>query len=315
LSIVVARKVPDVISESRVLTAAQWRDLGVTRAQLRSLAGAGELVQFRHGVYATRRAVNDAANSPRRLHALRVRAVQAAVGYDVIASHHSAARIHGLDMLSPPGEDLVSVTRSSPGRVVKPSSTGIVVHNVPVPDWQRSGAFGISLTNVSRTVIDVARTSPFQCGVAIADCALRLNRTSQPELMAIAEACKRWPGVAQATRVVRFSDGNAESVLESMARVVFAEEGLEPAQLQAAIPVFQDTVRVDFYWPKYRTIAEADGLAKYAKPEDLKKQFERDRKLRAAGYRVVHFTWDEIVGTPQYVVAQVREAFAAPGSP
>jgi hypothetical protein len=29
---------------------------------------------------------------------------------------------------------------------------------------------------------------------------------------------------------------------------------------------------------------------------------------------VVHFTWDEIVGTPQYVVAQVREEFAASSS-
>jgi very-short-patch-repair endonuclease len=298
-----------------VLTAAQWRDVGVTRAQLQSLVGSGELVQFRRGVYVTRRAVSDAADSPRRLHALRVRAVQAAVAFDVIASHHSAARIHGLDMLFPPAEELVSVTRRSPGRNVKQRSTGVVVHNVPVPDWQLNSASGISLTNISRTVIDVARTSPFQCGVAIADCALSRNRTSKPELTAIVKTCHRWPGVAKAARVVRFSDGNAESVLESVARVVFAAAGLEPPQLQATIPVFRDTFRVDFYWRTYRTIAEADGLGKYAKPEDLKKQFTRDRKLRAAGYRVVHFTWDEIVGTPQYVVAQVREEFALSGSP
>jgi very-short-patch-repair endonuclease len=315
MSIVAARKVPDAVSESTVLTAAQWRDIGVTRAQLQSLAGSGELVQFRHGVYATRKAVSDAAGSPRRLHALRVRAIQAAVGFDVIASHHSAARIHGLDMVFPPAEDLVSVTRRSPGRIVRSRSTGVVVHNVPVPDWQLTGAFGISLTNVSRTVIDVARTSPFQAGVAIADCALRRNRTSKPELMAIVETCKQWPGIAKAARVVRFSDGNAESVLESVARVAFAAAGLEPPQLQATIPVFRDTFRVDFYWRQYQTIAEADGLGKLAQPEDLKKQFARDRKLRAAGYQVAHFTWDEIFGTPQYVVAQVREAFAASGSP
>ena len=70
-------------------------------------------------------------------------------------------------------------------------------------------------------------------------------------------------------------------------------------------------MRVDFLWRKYRTIAEADGLGKYVEPSVLRRQFERDRKLRAAGYRVVHFTWGEIFKTPADVVAQIREAFGA----
>lgn len=119
---------------------------------------------------------------------------------------------------------------------------------------------------------------------------------------------------ARARRVIRFSDGNAESVLESCARVAFAEQRLDKPELQVTIPVRGDAFRVDFFWRKYRTIAEADGLGKYARPEDLKKQFARDRKLRAVGYRVVHFTWGEIFGTPEYVVAQIREAFAATSS-
>ncbi|MCW2936646.1 MAG: hypothetical protein JWM19_7608 [Actinomycetia bacterium] len=111
--------------------------------------------------------------------------------------------------------------------------------------------------------------------------------------------------------MIVFSEAGSESVLESCARVAFAEAGLEPPQLQAQIVIASTALRVDFLWRKYSTIAEADGLAKYTEPKDLKRQFERDRKLRAAGYRVVHFTWGEIFKSPGYVVAQIREAFGA----
>jgi very-short-patch-repair endonuclease len=58
-------------------------------------------------------------------------------------------------------------------------------------------------------------------------------------------------------------------------------------------------------------IAEADGLAKYAGNKELVAQFERDRLLRDAGYKVVHFTWRELFKTPDLVVTRIREAFAA----
>lgn len=294
-----------------VLAVAEWREVGVTPARLRVLVRAGDLVLLRRGVYATRKAVDGAGGDPRRVHALKVAAVRAAVGEDAIASHHSAGRILGLDMMDPPTADTVTLTRPPPARSRSRTVAGVLFHNAPIPDWQRVGAFGVSLTNASRTVIDIARTSSFRAGVVVADCALRLDLTSPPELGAIARTCRQWPGIEQARRVIRFSDGNAESVLESCARVAFAQQRLEKPELQVTIPVKGDAFRVDFFWRKHQTIAEADGLGKYARPEDLKKQFARDRKLRAAGYRVVHFTWGEISGTPEYVVTQIREAFAA----
>ena len=306
-----ARNIPDAVSKWAVGTVGDWRAAGVTDAQLRSLARSGGLVQYRRGVYVTRKAVEAAGSNPRRLHALRVAAVRASIGKDAIASHHSAGRILGLDMLDPPPEETVTMTRPPPQRSTTRQAAGVIFHNAPVPDGHRLDALGVSLTSVPRTVVDIARTSSFVHGVVVADSALRLDATSHPELAHVARSCKQWPGIAQARRVIMFSTANAESVLESCARVTFAEQGLEPAELQAIILVHNDAFRVDFLWRKYRTIAEADGLAKYAEPKDLRKQFERDRKLRAVGYRVVHFTWGEIFTTPAYVVAQVREAFGA----
>jgi hypothetical protein len=291
-------------------TVADWRSAGVSQARLRSLVRSGDLIQYRRGVYVTRQAVEAARPSPRRLHALRVAAVRAGVGA-AIASHHSAGRILGLDLLDPPAEEIVTMTRRPPQRSRTRPVAGVIFHNAAVPDWQLLEAFGVSLTSVSRTVVDIARTSSFVQGVVVADCALRLDRTSHPELMHVARSCKQWPGIERAKKVILFGDGNADSVLESCARVAFAEAGLEPPQLQAEVLAASTAYRVDFLWPKYRTIAEADGLAKYAQPQDLRRQFERDRKLRAAGYQVVHFTWEEIFRTPGQVVAQLREAFGA----
>ena len=58
-------------------------------------------------------------------------------------------------------------------------------------------------------------------------------------------------------------------------------------------------------------IAEADGLVKYNSRKDLAKQFERDRLLRDAGYQVIHFTWHEVMRTPEVVIARIRSAIAA----
>jgi very-short-patch-repair endonuclease len=41
-------------------------------------------------------------------------------------------------------------------------------------------------------------------------------------------------------------------------------------------------------------------------------QFRRDRLLRDAGYKVVHFTWRELFDTPAAVVARIRKALADP---
>ena len=58
-------------------------------------------------------------------------------------------------------------------------------------------------------------------------------------------------------------------------------------------------------------IAEADGLAKYNSRKDLANQFERDRLLRDAGYQVIHFTWQELMRTPEVVIGRIRAATAA----
>jgi very-short-patch-repair endonuclease len=302
--------IPNAVSESRIGTTAEWRAMGITVSQLRSLVRSGELVRVRLGVYATKRAIISAENDGLRAHALRVAAVVAGVGRDSVASHESAAVMHGIDLLNNP-QRLVTLTRSPSRPGSRPRSDGIVFHTAETPRRHITRLFGIWVTSVPRTIVDLARTTPFMPAVVAADSALRAGMATKAELLAICETSSQWPGVRQARRVVEFSDGRAESVLESCARAVFHGLRLEPPELQVGIRGDGFAYRVDFYWARYRTIAEADGLAKYASKDDILVQFRRDRLLRDAGYKVIHFTWRELFETPDAVVARIRTAFSS----
>lgn len=307
--------VPATVRKSTVGTIAQWRAAGITPAQFRSLARAGDLVRVRHGVYATRRAVESASADPRRGHALRVAGARAAVGRHAVASHQSAALLHGIDLLRSPGDGAVWLTRP-PGQYSGLHLEGIHLYSARLPDRHVTTLYGVRVTTATRTVVDLARSLTFMEGVVAADCALRLGKTTDFGLADALHACARWPGIDRARRVAGFSSADAGSVLESCARVVFAEAGLPAPVLQAAIATAdaEFIARVDFCWPVYRVIAEADGMAKYDDPRRAREQIMRDTRLRDAGYKVVHFTWGELFSTPDRVIARIRAAFAAPTS-
>ncbi len=110
--------------------------------------------------------------------------------------------------------------------------------------------------------------------------------------------------------MVAFADPLAESVLESISRVAFHEHGLPPPELQVWVGDEDEIAgRVDFLWREHRTIAEADGAIKYTRPARALAQLNRDARLRAAGFAVVHFTWPEITRVPGQVVTAIRAAF------
>src|SRR5262249_46079072 len=72
--------------------------------------------------------------------------------------------------------------------------------------------------------------------------------------------------------------------------------------------------RVDFCWEEHRTIAEADGMAKYENPQRARDEIRRDRLLREAGHKVRHFTSAGLFRAPRRAIARLREGFA-PATP
>jgi predicted transcriptional regulator of viral defense system len=291
-----------------VVTTSDLLKLGLTPSAVRTLTGRGELLSLGHGAYATPQLVDWLAAVPVGDVLLRAACAVATSGDGSVVSHQTAAQIHGLDMYGkPPGR--VQITRP-PGLGSKSGKPGVQVHTARLPDRHVGVRLIVPVTSVSRTVIDMARASAFSKGVVVADSALRLKLASKKDLRAVVADCARWPGNQKAARVVEFADGAAESPLESLARVVFAEGGLPPPQLQVEITDDGFIGRVDFLWPEYRTIVEVDGLIKYKiDPARAREQLRRDSRLRRAGYEVEHFEWRDILEHPERVIAAIRAAF------
>ena len=235
----------------------------------------------------------------------------ALAGPRAVVSHQAAAVIHDLALLSTPSSGVSSITRSPDGKRGRRLRPGVSSHTAALPGRHVTVTNGIPVTSVERTVVDLARTLPFAAGVVTADSALFQEKTTASRLYRVVADCARWPGIVRAREVVAFCHPGAESPLESISRVAFRDGGLPPPVLQAWVIASRGPVgRVDFLWDDHRTIAEADGAMKYADPSRARQQLRRDTELRQAGYEVVHFTWRDINTRPDYVIAQIREAFS-----
>jgi hypothetical protein len=282
----------------------------VSADRLRQLVRSGELVLLRRGVYARAESLAAAAGDPARMHAFRVAAALLTADALASASHESGAILHGLDLLERPPERLVTLTRPPYLRGSRASRNDLKIHAAHLSPGHVTKHYGLPVTSVARTVVDLARTLPFQHGVVVADSALHARKTTRAELASVLAECSSWPGAGRARRVVAFSDHRSESVLESCARVTFDDYGLPAPELQLDIRDEQFIGRVDFCWLDYLTIAEADGMVKYADAGRAVKQLERDQLLREAGYKVVHFTWRQLFRETERVIGRIRGAFA-----
>jgi predicted transcriptional regulator of viral defense system len=300
------------VANGGIATRSELAEVGISPRLLRRLLQRGLLVRSRRGVYAIGTLTAADRADPAKMQALRAASAVGATRSDWVASHHSAAIMHGLDLLGRRHpEKIVTVTTGNRGSGNRSTYANVRVHVAKIPPGHVTRKFGVPCTSVARTVVDLARSSPFIQGVVVADSALHAGLTTRRRLDEVLTQCARWPGIRDARRVVEFSDRRSESVLESAARVIFHEHGLAPPDLQAWVGSQDDPRigRVDFLWAEHRTIAEADGKAKYKDQELAVRQLRRDSRLRDAGFEVVHFTWAEIFYEPERVIGRILAAF------
>ena len=226
-------------------------------------------------------------------------------------SHTSALVLHGL-----PAHDLdtrrVTTTRHRPGSGSRRGQSAIC-HNLDLGDTVIE-VDGIRVTSPARTIVDVARTSPFTGAVCAADEALRRTLCSPAELAAELEAAAGRVGIARARAVVAFADAGAESVLESVSRVAISRAGLPMPQLQREF-TFPDgsSAFVDMYWEEWGLAGEADGSRKYGIDDGevevrtkLRKEKKRQNDIESLGNIFRRWQWEDY--RKNRIVPIVREA-------
>ncbi len=168
---------------------------------------------------------------------------------------------------------------------------------------------GLSVTSLSRTVIDVAAKGPLINATAVVDAVLRRFGDSYREILAAEfERASLRRGVGRTRRAIEFGDSRADSAGESLSRARIHELGFVAPQLQVPIDAAGHRYFVDFFWPEVNVIGEFDGRAKYSReeftagtpPEEVVwREKRREDAVRAAtGARVVRWTWATAMDAP-----------------
>jgi very-short-patch-repair endonuclease len=219
----------------------------------------------------------------RKRHAIRT-AAALLVGTSDVACGPTAAVLHGLPVLSVPSTPVLTVaTPDWLGRRATRHLRHSAVAAAQVCDW-----YGVPVTTVARTLMDVARHDR-RSAVMAADAAVREQQVTLSELQTALEHARGWPGIRQARAVIALADGDAESPLESIVRLALHDDGFPPPELQRTIAGY----RVDFVWPQHKLILEADGRVKYTNDE-LWQEKTRETALRRAGYEVERILWRDV---------------------
>ncbi|MFQ5522461.1 MAG: AbiEi antitoxin N-terminal domain-containing protein [Acidimicrobiia bacterium] len=285
-----------------VISRAEMLALGMSATTLKRRLAEGWLVPVARGLYVL----------PGVLLSERSTLVAATTALGAVASHESAARLHGLDGLDPR-----RITVSVPVRRTN-RFRGVIVHQLTDLRKEDVTAIdGIPTTTITRTIIDLAAVLPEEKLAEILDQAVRRGMTTYgavaEDLESLARRGKR--GVVKLRRVLAPRLGGtfvSESTLESRLLQVLRDGGLPLPDTQFRPPWLRHmNGRVDLAYPTAQVIVEGDSLKWHGTPEAFQADRQRDNLAQLAGWIILRFTWEDITKRPAYVVATVRRALKA----
>jgi hypothetical protein len=177
-------------------------------------------------------------------------------------SHDAAALELGLPILQASPE-LVHVTR--PHVTGSRTEFGVKHHGAVFHPDQVVQIGGIDVLGPARTAVDIAREHGIVAGTVACDSAMRLG-VRRPELVLAYEPMRYWPGVTCARAAVELADPRAESVGETLLRLLVVELGIGDVETQFEIRDGNRTARCDLRVGRH--VFEFDGRIKYRRRAD-----------------------------------------------
>lgn len=220
---------------------------------------------------------------------------RAATLYGAYLVHLSAAMHWGWEVRFRPDRPQLAVRR---GREV-PSSQAADIQRV---DLDSADVDGWATTPLL-TVLMCARDLPFADALAVADSALRHGDVTKDELLRAARNERE-------RRVAHYADRRAANPFESSLRAIVIECGV------GVIPQYQVEARglvlhPDLVDPIAGVVFEAESWEFHGKDRGaFEADCERYTALVVTGWRVLRFTWAEVMLDPAYVRACLRELYA-----
>lgn len=282
-----------------VVTIQEAIALGMSKSTIRRRVSDGVLIALRPGILAL-----PGATDP---FVLDLSAACAKL--QAVVSHEAAAYVHGLDK-----PRYIKPTVSVPVRRSK-DLAGVTVHQLTDLDPSHIVDHdGLPVTSSERTVIDLAAVLHESHLSRIVDHGLASGQIDLAELQGLFLALGRRgkPGTAVLRRLLeaRGVDYLApESELERRLLVVLEKAELPPPLRQFHAPWLQSVNgRVDLAYPDHKLVIEGDSRRWHLLMDAFETDRLRDNAAQLAGWRILRFTWAEIIDAPERVVSTVLRA-------
>jgi hypothetical protein len=285
---------------------------GLSDRELRLQRRRGTITAVRPGAYV----VDDPARDDELHHRLAIDAAVANLGAGSVISHVSAAVLHGLTLWD---TSLERVHATRDRRSGARTSRLLHLHAAALEPDEVVGADGLLVTSLPRTLVDLARTLPFEQALVPADAALHTHRVTRADLDDALDRATGRPGNSRARQVLAFARPGATNPGESRSRLAIHRAGLPPPVLQhdlrTSAGVFLGIV--DFWWEEFDTVGEFDGRVKYGRllcpgqdPGDVVfAEKVREDAIRADDHGMVRWIWREIAPFAE-VELRIRATFA-----
>jgi very-short-patch-repair endonuclease len=288
--------------QHRVVTWPQLLAAGLGRRSVAHRVALGRLYRIHQGVY-----LLEPPETATRL-TLFAAAVRA-YGRDALLSHRSAAELWGL--LPPePGDVDVTVVGRNPGK-----RSGIRRHRITALDPRDARTrTGLRVTAPARTALDLSPCLLAEHLEGLVAAARVERLATDRQIVDTLGRCPTHPGVAALKAVLRTAGGPSltRSRAERRLLELVRQAGLSVPVTNARTGAYE----VDFLWQEARLAVEVDGYAFHGDRAAFERDRRRDAALLSAGWRVMRFTWRQIVEEPLLVVGRIAQMLgpAEPGA-
>jgi very-short-patch-repair endonuclease len=238
----------------------------------------------------------------------RYMAAVLACGRGSALSHRSAAAKLGLRPTSRAAIDVTTPRQGARGRkgIDAHRSTKLLPLDVDEVD-------GIRCTSVAWTLLDFAAVVPRRAVERAFDQAELLEVL---DAAAIEDVLARAGGHRGAGVLRAILDHHApastltRTELEELFLALCRARGVPDPRVNAWIPLEPTGYEADFLWREAWLIVEVDGHAVHTTRRAFEHDRRRDQRLTLAGWRVVRFTWRQVVRDPAFVAATVAGLLA-----
>ena len=234
-------------------------------------------------------------------------------GRDAVASHRAAARVWDL---VEPTSDTVEITVP---RGQMPRLRGVTLHrSADLVADHTTVRKRIPVTNPLRTMADLgAVLSPEALEDAL-DAGLAypaLFSVAAVEAMRSRLARHGRSGAGVLRKVLEeraLGDAVSDSKLERRMGELLRRAGLPKAVFHYVVctPAGVFLAEVDFAYPEIKLAIEVDGFGVHGTPRAMAKDFVRQNGLVPYGWRVLRFTWRQVIRQPEVVARAIGAALA-----